>query len=94
MGTPFCARIVIGQTARVPPGHEAILQGRVQSRKKVNGIGVIEPADRNEIADKGMLVARTVVTAEQGVLPIRVFNPGRRECVVRRGTIWLVTLHL
>ncbi len=53
----------------------------------MTGLGIMEPAERGDIADKGMVIARSLVTATDKVLPIRVFNDGRRKCVLRRGTM-------
>ena len=50
-------------------------------------MAVIEPIEKSEIADKGMVVARVLVKANEETLPVRVFNPGNWECEVKRGTM-------
>ena len=85
-GTSFCARVVVGETTRVPAGHEALISGHVKSNTDRTGFGLIEPA-HNELTRKGILVARVLVGADDTTLPIRVYNPGHKECVVKRGTL-------
>ena len=86
-GEQFCARVVVEKTTIVPPGHEAIVPGQLTGKVKVTGLCIMEHGQRGEIADKGMVMARSLVTAGDEVLPIRVFNPGRRQCVLRKGTM-------
>ena len=54
-GTSFCARVVVGETTRVPAGHEALISGHVKSNTDRTGFGLIEPA-HNELTRKGILV--------------------------------------
>ena len=85
-GTSFCARVVVGETIRVPAGHEALVSGHVKSTSNRTGLGLIEPA-HNELTRKGILVARVLVGADDTTFPIRVYNPGHKECIVKRGTL-------
>ena len=39
------------------------------------------------VSCKGVVVARTLVKTGEDVLPLRIFNPGRRTCVVLRGAM-------
>ena len=73
-GSGLCARVVVSE-ALVPGG------------KTRAGLGVIEPVERIEIPDKGMVVARVLVRVSGDALPIWVFNPGKRKCVVKKGTM-------
>ena len=86
-GSGLCARVVVSETTIVPAGHEVLVPGYVTGGKTSAGLGVIEPVERSEIADKGMVVAQVLVRASGDALPIRVFNPGKRECVVKKGTL-------
>ena len=85
-GTSFCARVVVGETIRVPAGHEALVSGHVKSTSNRTGLGLIEPA-HNELTRKGILVARVLVGADDTTFPFRVYNPGHKECIVKRGTL-------
>ncbi|XP_022097592.1 uncharacterized protein LOC110983035, partial [Acanthaster planci] len=86
-GGGLCAQVVVGETTRVPAGHEALVPALVMGEQLSSKFGLIEPSDRSEVADKGMIVARVLVNSEEEVLPVRVFNPGKRECVVKEGTM-------
>ena len=86
-GNATCARVIVSETTRVPAGHEALVPGCVTGAKSYDGLAVIEPAEKSEIADKGMVVARVLVRANEETLPIRVFNPGKMQCVVKKGTM-------
>ncbi|XP_033634189.1 uncharacterized protein LOC117295600 [Asterias rubens] len=83
-GANVCARVTVEVTVEVPPGHEALVSGRVS--RKFTGLGVMEPAETTELASRGLIVAWLLVKPEEEMLPIRVFNPGRRTCVVKGGS--------
>ena len=86
-GSNLCARVIAGETTRLPAGHEALVPAVVRGEHLGSKFGLIEPSDRGEVAQKGMVVARVLVNSEEEVLPVRVFNPGKRECVVKEGTM-------
>ena len=57
-GYRLCARVIVEKTTIIPPWHEAIVPGQVTGKVKVTGLGIMEPAERGEIADTGMVMAR------------------------------------
>ncbi|XP_041467396.1 uncharacterized protein LOC121417729 [Lytechinus variegatus] len=86
-GESFCRRIVAGEDYSIPPGHEMVLAGRVTGRKVSLGDGLVEPpANPTELIKKGLIVARSVVKADEDVLPARVFNPTKEQRIIKAGT--------
>ena len=63
-GSNFCARVIVEETTSVPPGYEALVSGTVT--KGFSGLGVMEPAGTNELAARGLIVARLLVSPEEG----------------------------
>ncbi|XP_030845229.1 uncharacterized protein LOC115925468 [Strongylocentrotus purpuratus] len=86
-GVSFSSRVLIGATTRVQPGHEVIVPGYTTGLQDGTGLGLIEPAESSELLNKGIIVARVVVERTETTLPVRVFNPGKKACVIRRGTL-------
>ncbi|XP_038066758.1 uncharacterized protein LOC119736820 [Patiria miniata] len=85
-GTTLHARVVVAETTVIPPGHEALVQGRVTRDFESGDLGIIEPIEGGgELAQKGLILARTLVDPKEGVLALRLLNPGSRECMVRSG---------
>ena len=77
---------MVGETTRVPAGHEALISGHVKSSMDRTGLGLIEPA-HNELTRKGILVARVLVGADETTLPIREYNRSNKECFVKLGAL-------
>ena len=86
-GVSFSSRVVVGATTRVPPGHEVVIPGHTTGMQEETGFALIEPAMSSELLHKGIIVARVVVERMGTTLPVRVFNPGKKACVIRRGTL-------
>ena len=87
-GTVIQTRVLVRDTTTIPPGHEAIIQGTVMRDEWTVGLGMLEPVPGGgELEQKGLILARSVVKAREGVLPLRVLNIGTKECTVHRGTM-------
>ena len=86
-GTSFCARVIVEETTRVPAGHEVLVLGSVKCQGILSGDAILEPVDGGELAQKGIMVARVLVDASEDNFPVRIFNPGQQDCVVRQGTM-------
>ncbi|XP_041480972.1 uncharacterized protein LOC121428436 [Lytechinus variegatus] len=86
-GGAFCSRVVVGSNVSVPPGQEVVLPGHATGVPIGMGLGLIEPAEDGELLHKGIAVARVVVGTEKATLPVRVFNPGTKACMIRKGTL-------
>ncbi len=87
-GESFIGRVVVSRTTVIPSGHEAVVPG-VLSRGKVDmaGLAVVEPLEGGgELAQKGLVLARSLVDMESDVIPLRLFNPGQEKRVARAGT--------
>ena len=87
-GEPFIGRVVVSQTTVIPPGHEAVVPGKI-ARKGADLLGpaLVEPVEGGgDLAKKGLMLARSLVETEDDVVPLRVFNPGKEKRVAREGT--------
>ena len=86
-GESFCRRIVAGKEYSIPPGHEIVLADRVTGKKVALCEGLVEsPVNPTELWKKGPIVARSVVKADEDVLPVRVFNPTKEQRIIKAGT--------
>ena len=86
-GESFCRRIVAGKEYSIPPGHEIVLADRVTGKKVALCEGLVEsPVNPTESWKKGPIVARSVVKADEDVLPVRVFNPTKEQRIIKAGT--------
>ena len=82
----FCARVVVMEDVRIPPGHEAIIQGEPMGshNKEFIGPGLIEP---NVNFKKEMMVAPSLVNTDKAAWPVRVFNAGVNTRVIKKGVV-------
>lgn len=87
-GEPFVGRVVVTETKVIPSGHEAVVPGAIRRLcEVVPGPVLIEPVEGGgELAQRGLILARSLVESDQEVLPLRVLNPNREKRVVRQGT--------
>ena len=53
----------------------------------LEGWGIIKPTDRNEVAKRGLMVARVLVDAAAEKYPVPVFNPGITVVVISGGGV-------
>ena len=80
LGTSLCARIVVARTTVIPPGHEAVIPGRMDKSFDSYHVGVIEPVEGGGVvADKGLIIARSLVNMDGETLPLRVLNQDDRS---------------
>ena len=86
-GEPFVGRVVVAKTTVVPSGHEAVVPGMVARRSAgLSGPAIVEPVEGGgDLAQKGLMLARSLVETESEIIPLRVFNPGRETRVAREG---------
>ena len=89
----FCARVVVKDTVRIPPGHEAIIQGTLgKTADGLSGPGLIEPNLQFHEMGKCIMVEPSVVKTEKSVWPLRVINLGKSIRVLKQGvTVGRVT---
>ena len=87
-GESFVGRVVVTETTVIPPGHEVIAAGTIVSQYKgPSGPAIIEPVEYGgRLGEKGLILARTLVTIPSEVVPIRILNPNKEKRVVRAGT--------
>ena len=80
-----CARVKVAETICVPPGFEMLLPGKVSGRWESGGpAGVVEGLGSFH-RDTGLMVAKSVVRVDGGVVPLRVANMGPETVVLRAG---------
>ncbi|XP_033119257.1 uncharacterized protein LOC117118703 [Anneissia japonica] len=84
-GSQF-SRVLIHETVELLPGHEHVVTGRVRCTKRPKGECMVEPIDRDELADNGLVFARVLVSAEEEIIPLRVYNPGKVTRTLQAGT--------
>ena len=87
LGHGLCFRVVVEETTKIPPGHEALVPGLIKGNPGEAGLGILEPTEENEVGRKGVMVARILAESTDNTVPIRVYNPGDRECTIKRGTM-------
>ena len=88
-GISFVGRVVATKNVTVPPGHEAIICGRITNRQQeeMPGSAIVEPMDGGgELASTGLVLGRTLVNAKENIISVRVLNPGHKELTVTEGT--------
>ena len=87
-GESFVCRVVVAKTTVIPAGHEITVAGTiVNQRKGSSGPAIVEPVEYGgRIGEKGLVLARTLVSIPSEVVPIRVLNPNREKRVLRAGT--------
>ena len=86
-GEPFIGRVVAAESATIPSGHEAVVPGIIARKvEEFVGPAVVEPVEGGgDLAQKGLVVGRSLVDSENHIVPVRVFNPGKEEKVARKG---------
>mgnify|MGYP000034807019 CR=1 FL=1 len=87
-GEPFIGRVMVAETTEIPAGHEAVVPGTVPSITEALGQpALIEPVEGGgELAQRGLLLARSLVKPQAETLALRILNPNEESRVVRRGT--------
>ena len=87
-GRHFTARVVVAETITIPPGHEAIVQGCITKRNQdIQGPALVEGVEGGgELGEKGLVLGRVLVRAEEEVIPVRILNPGDQKLILKEGT--------
>ena len=83
-GGKLCRRVTVEKTTKVGPGQEVLVRGRVNEAR---GLGIIEPLESGEIGRGGVLVARVLADVNDSLVPLRLFNPGVEDAVIKEGTM-------
>ena len=87
-GVPFIGRIVIAETTIIPSGHEAVVPGIIARREgEFAGPAIVEPLEGGgDLAQRGLVLARSLVESGNQIVPLRLFNPGKEKRVAKKGT--------
>nr|XP_006822064.1 PREDICTED: uncharacterized protein LOC100379030 [Saccoglossus kowalevskii] len=82
----LCARVVLRKAVDIPPGSEMLV--RCDANRKIPGSrqGMVIPTDKNPIAERGIMVARALVSDCNGVIPVRLLNVTPHPIHVKQGT--------
>ena len=59
-----------------------LIWGRVNEAR---GLGIVEPPISGEIG-RGVLVDRVLADVNDSLVPVRLYNPGAKDTVIREGT--------
>ena len=81
-----CCRITVAETVTIPAKQEVVIPGRLHNRNTSTSQGIIETSARFYKKDNGLLVGRTFICADQGRVPLRVFNLQPDACTLYKGT--------
>ena len=86
-GQKLCARLIMSQSVTVPAGHEVFANTRIKGKYTNDWqcSALVEPTDRNKLAEKGLLLAKTLVSVKCPIVPIRLCNPGNDVVELRKG---------
>ena len=86
-GQKLCARLIMSQSVTVPAGHEVFANARIKGKYTDDWqcSALVEPTDRNKLAEKGLLLAKTLVSVKCPIVPIRLCNPGNDVVELRKG---------
>ena len=80
-----CYRVTVSETVEIPPMSEIIIQGKVSTPTlRKDDLGIIEPAGKTVLNNKG-LVAKTLVHTKDTV-PLRMVNFGNESEKIYAGT--------
>jgi hypothetical protein len=84
---PFCARVALQSTVVIPAGEELIIPGKIvqEGGKVITGTGMMEPTPRNALAERGLILGRSLVDMDAKTIPVRVWNPGTEAEIVHKG---------
>ena len=87
-GEPFVGRVVVTETTEIASGHEALVPGSIVNTGEIPlRSAIIEPVEGGgELAQRGLVLARSLVKPQGEVLPLRILNPSDDARVVRKGT--------
>ena len=86
-GQKLCARLLMSQSVTVPAGHEVFANARIKGKYTDDWqcSALVEPTDRNKLAEKGFLLAKTLVSVKCPIVPIRLCSPGNDVVELRKG---------
>ena len=85
-GQPIRSKVTMSETVHIPPGHEFICPGRVHNVSASSEAHVIMEPAQLAYQKTGVLVAKTLLDAQGGTVPVRLYNPSTETLIVRRNT--------
>ena len=91
-GKPLHSKVISSKTVHIPPGREALISGRVCSRRNNNNTSAtLEPAFCT-FRKTGALIARVTVDTSKVNVPVRVFNPcDEHVTIYKNSTMGILT---
>ena len=69
------------------PGEHEIFVPNVQSKSGEHKLGVLDLIHRGMLLENGVLVARSVVEADQSTIMVRLMNVREKDCIIKKA--WL-----
>ena len=86
-----CNKLHVTQTVRIPAGHEMIVRaatpGTYWDSDNANScFGLVQPLECNNLSNKEILVARSVVDPQNSIC-VRLCNFGSQDQIVKEGTV-------
>ena len=82
--TITCCRVIAKEPVRIPPRAEMVIPGRVDTQT-AGEWGLLEPEGAAP-SSRGLLVGKTLVNLQHGVIPVRILNLSFKEQRIKRGT--------
>lgn len=82
--TQRCCRISVAETTTIRAGHRMLIEGKT-SQEVPTGSWLVEPLSR-PLDKKPLLVAKALVTASSGKIPLEVMNPTEQDIVLYKNT--------
>ncbi|MES9884337.1 MAG: reverse transcriptase domain-containing protein [Sedimenticola sp.] len=83
---PNVCRIAVSETVEIPPESELIIYGRQLDPYLPGNSGLIEAREKF-VQQSGILVAKALVTSEDGRVPMRLANLHPEKRIIHRNTI-------
>ena len=91
-GKPLHSKVVASKTIHIPPGREALISGKICSRRNtVSTTASLEPASC-VFGKTGALIARVAVDTSNVNVPVRIFNPcDEHVTIYKNSTMGILT---
>ena len=83
---PPVFRVTVGETITIPPNTEIIVQGKIINDSFSCAQVIVEPTD-SRLSERGILVAKSLVDVQTGVLPLRLANISDDPQKIYSGTL-------
>ena len=83
---PTCCKITVPEYLEVPPRTEVIIPGKPLSYMCGDKEGIIEPTEQF-VQNTGLLVAKSVVKFDKGIIPLRIANLSEKTLRINKCTV-------